>query len=279
MSNDENYLQYTRDIARTYRRLTAKEERSLGRRVRKGDEAAVTELVEANLPFVMHIAKRYFSPGMTRSDIIQEGNLGLVEAARTFKYWKGVRFCSYASWGILKRIRRALEKKSGIVHLPTNFFYEHRRLMRELEESKKLGSAFKSRRSKYAKKEGVLSPENYDFKYTTLDRAYTLHSSDDKAIAEVDNLDEIEKLMSILTEDKCMLIEYAFGIHGRPKLSTKEIGSLLGISQRKASNRVTRALAEMWFDWSRTKGMQAITMPDYLKAQRFLPYSSKVDSK
>ncbi len=99
-------------------RVTADEEKVLGRRIQDGDAEALQELVEANLRFVVSYAKKYRGCGLSFLDLINEGNVGLIEAAKRFDPGKGVKFITYAVWWVRQAIVQALAEQSGPVRLP-----------------------------------------------------------------------------------------------------------------------------------------------------------------
>lgn len=100
--------------------ISAEEEESLARRIRRGDAAAMNLLVGANLRFVVSVAKQYQNQGMALPDLINEGNLGLIKAALKFDETKGFKFISYAVWWVRQSILQALAEQSRIVRLPLN---------------------------------------------------------------------------------------------------------------------------------------------------------------
>jgi RNA polymerase primary sigma factor len=117
---DEGSLdQYLRDIS-IYPLITREEEVSLAQRIRQHDQEALDKLVRSNLRFVVSVAKKYQNQGVSLSDLINEGNLGLIRAAHKFDETKGIKFISYAVWWIRQSILQALAEQSRIVRVPLN---------------------------------------------------------------------------------------------------------------------------------------------------------------
>src|SRR5574341_1482133 len=111
--------QYLKDI-RKVPLLTAEEERQLAKRVAEGDEEARAKMIEANLRLVVAIGKRYINRGLPFSDVIEEGNLGLIRAVEKFNYLRGFKFSTYASWWIKQAIDRAIINQVRIIRLPVH---------------------------------------------------------------------------------------------------------------------------------------------------------------
>ena len=150
---------YLRQIAR-YPLLTPEEERELGRRIQKGDKEALRKLIESNLRFVVSYVKRYQGMGLPLLDLIHEGNLGLIEAAKRYDPTKNVKFISYAVWWIRQAIINALTQNSRIYHLP-------QKISDQISEMKKVKAELKKRLGREPTRQEVaeemrLSPEEIE---------------------------------------------------------------------------------------------------------------------
>jgi RNA polymerase primary sigma factor len=110
---------YLREIGATPL-ITAREEVALAKRIKEGDHGALEKLTKANLRFVVSVAKQYQNQGLSLADLINEGNIGLIKAAKRFDETRGFKFISYAVWWIRQAILQALAEQSRIVRLPLN---------------------------------------------------------------------------------------------------------------------------------------------------------------
>lgn len=116
---EQSAVRYFQDINK-YSLISAEEEVMLSVRIRKGDDAALEKLVVSNLRFVVSVAKQYMNQGLSFPDLINQGNLGLVKAAKRFDETRGFKFISYAVWWIRQSIMEALAEQTRIVRLPLN---------------------------------------------------------------------------------------------------------------------------------------------------------------
>lgn len=117
--SDLSFEKYLSDISKN-EMISVEEEVRLARRIREGDEEALKKLVSANLRFVVSVAKQYQNQGLPIADLISEGNLGLIKAAKRFDESRGFKFISYAVWWIRQSILEALSEKSRVIRIPLN---------------------------------------------------------------------------------------------------------------------------------------------------------------
>lgn len=138
-SKEEDSLdKYFKDVNK-FKLLTPDEERQLAKRIHEGDRNALNKLVNSNLRFVISVAKQYQNKGVLLLDLINEGNIGLIQAAEKFDETKGFRFISYAVWWIRQSIMAALTDQSHMIHIPFNQFYDNSRIKRICEDAKQQG--------------------------------------------------------------------------------------------------------------------------------------------
>ena len=119
VSSNQTLENYFREISE-YNLLSAEDEVDLAQRIKEGDQKALNRLVNANLRFVVSVAKSYQNHGLSLEDLINEGNLGLMKAAYRFDETRGFKFISYAVWWIRQSILQAIAEKTRLVRLPLN---------------------------------------------------------------------------------------------------------------------------------------------------------------
>ncbi|HEX9105969.1 MAG TPA: RNA polymerase sigma factor RpoD/SigA [Longimicrobiales bacterium] len=260
---EQNALdQYLRDVSR-HELLTPEQEIELGKRAQAGDEDAVQRLVRANLRFVISVAKKYQNRGVSLIDLIQEGNVGLVTAARKFDPDQGVKFISYAVWWIRQAILSSLANQGRAVRVPLNrasdlarIFRERERLKQELRRdptNEELADAAK------------LTPETVE-QLQTLNAAEIrldapIGDSDDSQLVERFIVDEaaepemaveermlseqIERALDTLTPRDARVLRLYFGLEGGREHTLEEIGNMLGVTRERVRQLRDRALKRL----------------------------------
>lgn len=241
--NNEEFAQYAYEISR-FPQLTRQEEIDLGNRILKGDETAIEKLIESNLPLVVFIARRFFSHGMTLNDMIQEGNIGLMKAAKTFDVRKNIKFSSYAVWYIFGYIKRAMAFKSRLVRQPVNFQLMNARLRKKFYEAQQLGKPFKEKIPKSLREHGEYDPEQFSFKEVPLDwiKKFSYIPQD---IQKMEQEDELNELMVHLNIAEKKLIRRYFGFDSKKRSTLREISETLGVSTETVRQMILKALCKM----------------------------------
>src|SRR6187401_2475323 len=115
----ESLEKYLQEIGKV-ELITAENEVELARRIKEGDQIALEKLTKANLRFVVSVAKQYQNSGLSLGDLINEGNVGLIKAAKRFDETRGFKFISYAVWWIRQGIIQAISEQSRVIRLPLN---------------------------------------------------------------------------------------------------------------------------------------------------------------
>ena len=254
--------EYLDEIGR-YNLLTRREERALGRRIRKGDADAVHALVCANLRFVVSLAKKYQGRAVPLLDLIDEGNLGLVRAAERFDETKGVKFITYAVWWIRQAILQALVEQSRIVRVPP-----HRagrlRTIGKRANALLLELGREPTHGEIAEGMGLTEEEvaktlSISQTSLSLDAPMTageesslldyipdaLGPSPDEQAFENALTESIEVALSELREREARILRLYFGLGTGQSMTLAQIGSLLGITRERVRQIRDRALRKL----------------------------------
>jgi RNA polymerase primary sigma factor len=230
--------------------LTPEEEIALGRRIAQGDEGAVHELVEGNLRFVVQVALKYRGHGLQLPDLINEGNIGLMHAARKFDPERGTRFITYAVWWIRQAIMHALAAGGGVVRLPVKQAETLAKLRRKFEEirhakgaeptAEELAQALAMSLDEVADLLRAYRPQvSLDAPLTDegdVTRLDVLQSrslpSHEEAYVSASMRHEVQELLAHLEPRQAAILRARFGFAGEPK-SFAEIGRELGLSRER----------------------------------------------
>lgn len=255
----ESIERYLQEIGRE-RTVSIEEEAELSRRIKQGDEDALVKLTKANLRFVVSVAKQYQGQGMGLIDLINEGNVGLITAAKKFDETRGFKFISYAVWWIRQSILQALAENSRIVRLPLNqvgnvgkvnrfyndFIQKNERLpsVDEIADALQLEpDKVKTALLSSGKHVSIDAPlvENEDC--CLLDLFCNRDDSDTDALLVNESLStEIERAIRQLPAREASIIRMFFGIQS-PELSLDEIGQRLNLSRERVRQIKEKGLA------------------------------------
>jgi RNA polymerase primary sigma factor len=253
---------YLRDIAR-FPQLTAEQEQDLGRGVRNNDETAFRKLVESNLRFVVSVAKKYARSGYPLHELINEGNMGLMEAASRFDPERGVRFITYASWWIRQAILAAIAHHGQVFSLPPKLKHELYRfetkvsqLTQELgrrptveEISQNLDMSEENVRDMMegAPTEVSLSApvgEEQDMRLEDIIEDESITPVDESMIATSFH-EQLENLLSQLDDKEKVIIDRRFGLHDNEPQTLAEIGADMHLSRERIRQLEERALSKL----------------------------------
>jgi len=253
---------YFRDINR-YDLLSREEEIALARRVREGDEEALQALVRANLRFVVSVAKRYINQGLMLSDLINEGNLGLLKAARRFDEERGYRFISYAVWWIRQSIMQALLDKSRTIRLPQNqtamLIKISRARMALQQEGNPNPSVGQIAAHLGARRQEVLHAMRADRTELALDDVGdgggerplaeviedTNQAPPDYSVLERGLREDVRRCLASLTEREAQVIVQYFGLSFEEAQTLQVIGERMGLTRERIRQIKEKALAKL----------------------------------
>ena len=254
--------QYLRDVSR-HELISPEREKELGALAQKGDEDAIQKLARANLRFVISVAKKYQNRGVSLTDLIQEGNVGLVTAARKFDPEQGVKFISYAVWWIRQAILASLANQGRAVRVPLNRASDLARIFREKERLKQELKREPSPEELSGATE--LTPE-------LVESLQTLNAAEirlDAPIGDSEDSQLVERFISeeaaepemdvearLLTEAVAEALETLeardakvlrlyFGLEGEREHTLEEIGNMLGVTRERIRQLRDRALRRL----------------------------------
>jgi RNA polymerase primary sigma factor len=245
--------------------ITPEEEVVLARKIRNGDDGALKKLVNANLRFVVSVAKQYQNQGMSLPDLINEGNLGLIKAAQRFDETRGFKFISYAVWWIRQAILQALAEQSRIVRLPVNKIGSINRINRafsQLEQEferepssqeiadilemapEEVKEALKTN-GRTISMDAPISSEEDNSLYDVMQNPDT-PSPDRNLINESLNY-EIERALCTLSPREAKVLKLYFGINMKHPFTLEEIGEELGLTRERVRQIKEKAIKRIQF--------------------------------
>ena len=242
--------------------LTQEDEKRIGNRIQKGDNNAVRELIESNLKFVVSYVKKYRGMGIGMFDLINEGNLGLIEAAKRFDPDRNVKFISYAVWWIRQAIIHALTRYSRAYHLP-------QKLSAKISEMKRKVAVLKTElsreptREEIAKKMGIQKDEVEDLQIlngkdvSLSDKYYEegveiedriqddLTPSVEYQIIKNSIQQQIREMLGELDDKEANVIKLRFGLDDDKARTLQEIGDMLNLSRERIRQIEQKAMRKL----------------------------------
>jgi len=244
--------------------LTREEEDSYARQVAAGSKSAKDKLVRANLRFVVNVAKKYQNQGLALSDLISEGNIGLMNAIERYDVDKGYHFISYAVWWIRQAILKAICEKSRMIRLPLNRTNE----LVQIEKARKIVQNSRTEEDEIREIARLLDMDpnhvseilNISRELVSLDTpVYNEKDSsilgdfiEDQAYRQpedyaIDNnlREDINKVLATLSEKESEIIQYRFGLNGFAAMSLKEIGDRFNLTKERIRQIEKKALRRL----------------------------------
>jgi RNA polymerase primary sigma factor len=255
-----NYLQ---DVSKIDL-ITADEEVELARRIREGDEQALNQLVRANLRFVVSVAKQYQNQGLRLPDLINEGNIGLVKAARRFDEKRGFKFISYAVWWIRQSILQAISVQARVVRLPlnkiglinkirrTSLYLQqiHERQPTIAEIAKELDVSEHKVKAALKESERSISMDAPFQEGENDNNLYDVVKSDESPVPDKKLLQEsleieISRALDTLPSKEADVVRLNFGLANQPAMTLQEIGDTFDLSRERVRQIREKALVHL----------------------------------
>jgi RNA polymerase primary sigma factor len=261
-SEDGSLDQYLRDIS-VYPLISREEEARLARCIRVGDQEALDKLVRSNLRFVVSVAKKYQNQGVSLSDLINEGNLGLIRAAHKFDETKGIKFISYAVWWIRQAILQALAEQSRIVRVPLNRAGTLHRIGKRantlLQELGREATHAEIAEGMDITEEEVAKTMSISQGHLSLDAPLTpgednklldylpddVSCPPDEQTFEKALTDAVEESLASLKDREAKILRLYFGLDGSEPMTLEQIGALLGITRERVRQIKEKALSRL----------------------------------
>jgi len=253
---------YLREIGETAL-INAEEEVRLARRIKQGDKSALDKLTKANLRFVVSVAKQYQNQGLSLADLINEGNIGLIKAAKRFDETRGFKFISYAVWWIRQAILQALAEQSRIVRLPLNrvgTLHKIGKISSRLEQSLGREASPEEIAKVLELSEGEVSDTlKISNSHLSLDAPFStsednslidiledeFQPSPDEALLSASLRVEIEKALDSLTPREAEVINLYFGLNSEKALTLEEIGARFSLTRERVRQIKEKAIRRL----------------------------------
>ncbi len=262
--DDESIAKYFKDIKKS-EKLTSEEEFLLAKKIKEGDQVALNKMVTSNLKFVIKVAKEYQGQGLSLADLIGEGNEGLIKAANKFDRDKGCRFISYAVWWIRQSIREALNNYSRTIRLPTNIVTkiyttkkDKNKFILENGRAPQYGETFINSKGETIVEDFVAPTcKSYNSPIFNNDNNYEnelldVIPSDFETIYEGEDVknklikEEIENILSVLTNRERDIVELYFGINKEHEGVTLEvIGDIYNLTKERVRQIKDKAIKKL----------------------------------